>query len=118
MTAFALTQYCSGDRVEGRKQCGGAVSNVVVRDALDIAESQGQHRLATFQRLNLALLVHAQDQGLIRWVQIQPDDVRYLFDEERVVGKLEVTCSMRLQAEGAPEIGRASCRERVEDWEV
>jgi hypothetical protein len=103
MTAFALTQDRSGDRVEGRKQCGGAVSDVVVRDAFDVAQSQGQHRLATLQRLNLALLVHAQDQGLIRWVQIQPDYVTYLLDEERVIGKLEVTRSVRLQAEGAPD---------------
>jgi hypothetical protein len=32
MMAFALTQDCSGDGVEGDKQCGGAVSDVVVRD--------------------------------------------------------------------------------------
>jgi len=103
MTAFALTQDRSGDRVKGGKQCGGAMSEVVVRDAFDVAESQGQHRLAPLQRLNLALLVHAQDQSLIGWVQIQPDDVTYLLDEERVIGKVEVSGAVRLQAEGAPD---------------
>ena len=102
-SAFALTQDCSGDGVEGCEQCGGAVSNVVVRDPFDVAEPQGQDRLAALQRLNLALLIHTQDQGFIRWVQIQPDDVPYLLDEEGVVGKLKVTCSVRLQAEGAPD---------------
>ena len=83
MTALTLAQDRSGDGVEGREQCGRAVSDVVVRDSFDIAEPQGQHRLATLQRLNLALLIHTQDQGLIRWVQIQPDNVTYLLDEER-----------------------------------
>src|SRR6266852_2925177 len=103
MAAFALTKDRAGDRVEGRKQCGGAVSEVVVRDAFDVAASQGQNRPATLQRLNLSLLNHTQDQDLIRWVQIQPDYVTYLLDKERVVGKLEVTRSVRLQAEGAPD---------------
>src|ERR1700680_4737812 len=76
MTAFALTQDRSGDWVEGREQRGGAVSDIVVRDSFDVAKPQGQHRLSTLQRLNLALLIHAQHQGLIRWVQIQPDNVR------------------------------------------
>ena len=64
-----------------------AVSDVFVRDAWDVGESQGQRRLAALQRLNLALLVHAQDQGLIRWVEIQPNYVTYLLGEKRVVGK-------------------------------
>src|SRR5579862_5833252 len=38
MTAFALTQDCSGDGVEGCEQCGGAVSDVVVGDPFDVAE--------------------------------------------------------------------------------
>jgi len=64
MTAFALTQDRSGDRVEGREQSGRAVSDVVVRDSFDIAKPQGQHRLATLQRLNLALLIHTQTRAL------------------------------------------------------
>ena len=42
MTAFALTQDCSGDGVEGCEQCGGAVSDVVVRDPFDGAEPPGR----------------------------------------------------------------------------
>src|ERR1700758_4264683 len=72
MMAFALTQDRSSDGVEGRKQCGRAVSDIVVRDSFDIAKPQGQHRLATLQRLNPALLIHTQDQGFIRGFRYNP----------------------------------------------
>jgi hypothetical protein len=55
----------------------------------------------------------------MRWVQIQPDNVPYLHDEEGVIGKLKVTRPVRLQAEGAPDAvnGRFRqtrfCRERT-----
>lgn len=107
MMVSALTQHGSGDGVEGCEQCGGSVSDIVVRDSFHVAKAQGQHRLATLQSLNLALLIHAQDRGFIRRVQIQPDNVPYLLDEEGVIGNLKVTRSVRLQAEGA--LSRTSC---------
>jgi len=39
----------------------------------------------------------------LRRISTQPYYVTYLLGEKWVVGKLEVTCSVRLQAEGAPD---------------
>ena len=61
--------------VEGGEQGGGAMPEIIVGDAFHIAEPHGQDRLAAFQRLDLALLVHAQHQGMVRRVEIQPHDV-------------------------------------------
>src|SRR5579863_6356952 len=103
MTTLALTHHGSGDGVEGRKQCGRAVSQVVVRYPFDVTEPQGQHRLGALQRLNLALLIDTQYQGFVGWVQIQSDNIAHLFDEERIGGKLKMSGSMRLQAESPPD---------------
>jgi hypothetical protein len=111
MMALTLAQDRLDEGVEGPEQSGGAVPGIVVRDSFDIAEPQGQHRLAPLQRLNLALLVRIQDQSLSRWVQVQPDNVQYPLDEERIVRKLKVTRSVGLQAEGAPDLVNGRFRE-------
>jgi hypothetical protein len=54
---------------------------VVMGHALDIAGAQRQQRLGALQRLHLALLIHAQDQGLVRWLQVEPDHIAQLLDE-------------------------------------
>src|SRR4029077_7764386 len=48
-----------------------------------------QAGLGAIECLDLALLVHAQHQRLLRRVQIQPDDVRQLLGKQRIVGELE-----------------------------
>lgn len=45
--------------IERSEQCRGAVTNVVMRDAFDVAQVHGQNRLPALQRLDLTLLVHA-----------------------------------------------------------
>ena len=62
---------------------------VVVRDALDVAEPHRQHGLGAPRRLDPALLVDAQHDGVVRRVQVQTDDVAHLLDEGRVGGQLE-----------------------------
>lgn len=54
----------SGD-VERRKQGGGPVTNVIVGDPFDIAESHWQHPLSPIQGLNLALFVNAKHDGVV-----------------------------------------------------
>ena len=61
----ALRQDGAVEQVEGSEQRGGAMAEVVVGHALDVAEAQRQQRLGAFERLNLAFLVEAQDQRLV-----------------------------------------------------
>ena len=76
---------------------------IVVGAPLGDARGQRQERLRAIQRLDLALLVDAQHQGLQRRVQVQPHDVAHLLDEQRIAGELEGLLPVRLQAEGAPD---------------
>ena len=71
MAGLALGEDRAGSDVERGKQGGRAVADVIVGDALDIAQSHGQHGLGAVQGLNLALLIDAQHQGMIGRVQIQ-----------------------------------------------
>lgn len=99
MSRLAGRQYRTVEHIQCGKQCGRAVTLVVVSDALDVAEAHRQHRLSTLQRLALALLVHADHQRVVRRAEVQANHVAQLLDEERVVGQLEAFGAMRLQAE-------------------
>jgi hypothetical protein len=93
VTRLAGCQHRSVEHIQRSKQRGRAVSLVVVGDALDVAEAHGQHRLSALQRLALALLVHADHQGIVRRAQVQADDVAQLLDEERVVLEMPVSAA-------------------------
>ncbi len=66
---IALSQHLAGQHVQGREQGGSAVPLVIVSDTLDVTEAQRQQRLGALQRLHLALLIHAQHQGIVRRIQ-------------------------------------------------
>ena len=98
MARLALRDDRTVEHVERRKQRGGAVSKVVVGYAFDISQPHRQYRLGALQRLNLALFVHAQDQRLVRRVEVEADYVANLLDEERIGGELKALGAMRLQS--------------------
>ena len=101
----ALGQDLAGGDVQGGEQGGGAMPDIIVGHALDVAESHRQHRLGALQRLDLRLFVDAQHHRMVGRVQVQADDVADLLDEERVGGQLEVTLAVRLDAEqGEPAL--------------
>src|SRR5260370_40220457 len=54
MAWFALRNHAAIEGVEGRKERGGAVAEVVVSDALDGTQTQRQRRLGALERLDLA----------------------------------------------------------------
>jgi hypothetical protein len=62
----------------------------------------GKHGLGPIQRLDLALLVDAQDQRVLRRRQIKADDVAHLLDKQRIVRELEGLGAMRLEIESLP----------------
>ena len=76
---------------------------VVVGTPLRLAGAHGQERLAAIERLDLALLVHAQHHGALRRGQIEPDDVAYFFDKQRIGGELEGLAAVRLKTERLPD---------------
>ena len=96
---FALREDLSVGDIERREQGRGAMSDVVVGDAFHVAQTHWQHRLRALQGLHLALLVDTQNQRFVWWIQVQPNHVAKLLDEERVGRELEGLGSMGLYAE-------------------
>ena len=106
VTVVQPADHLAGGEVERRVQAGGAVALVVVGRALGRAGQHRQDRLGAIQRLDLALLIHAQDDRALGRVQVQAADVIDLLDELRVGGELELLLAVRLQPERLP--GRAT----------
>ena len=98
MAHHALVNDLAFEDVEGGEQGRGAVSLVVVGDCAGPAPLHRQARLGAVQRLDLALLINRQNDGVVGRIDIQADDVAQLGDELRVIGQLELTHPMRLQA--------------------
>src|SRR5208337_18610 len=99
----ALADHRSRGDVQGREKTGGAMAFVIVGAALGLTWQHGKDRLAAAQRLNLALFIHAQHQGVMRRIQIQAYDVPYLIDEQRIVGQLERFAAMGAQSKRPPD---------------
>ena len=89
MAGFALGDDRAVEHVEGSEQRGCAVALVVVGDAFDVAEPHGKHGLGTFEGLDLAFLIDAKHHCLVRRIEIKPDHVAQLLDEEGIGRKLE-----------------------------
>jgi hypothetical protein len=78
--------------------CGGRGCELILVCTSSAANSVVPWRMP-LECLDLAFLVDAQHQGVIRRVQVQADDVAHLLDEERVVQSLKLVEAMRLQPE-------------------
>ena len=70
MARFASCQDRAIEDIQCCEKRGRSMTDVVVRDALDVAESHWQQRLRALQRLTLTLLVNAQHQRVLRRIQI------------------------------------------------
>jgi hypothetical protein len=78
------------EHVEGGKQCGGAVALVIVGHGAGPSLLHGQPRLRAVERLDLALLVDGQHDGMGGGIDIEADDVFQLLGELRVFESLKV----------------------------
>src|SRR5262249_4256246 len=96
---LALCEHLAVRYIERREQGCRAVPDVAVGDTFNITEPERQDRLSALKRLNLALLVNAQHDRMIRRIEIKPDNVFHLIDEQRISGKLEALGAMGLDAE-------------------
>jgi hypothetical protein len=79
------------------------VPEIVEGVTFNLPRAHRQHRGGGLPGLDLRLLVDAQDQGVIRWDQIEPEDVAHLLHEQRIMRQLERFGAVRLEGEGAPD---------------
>ena len=101
------------EHVERGEQRGGAVALVVMGHGAGAALLHRQAGLGAVERLDLALLVDAEHDGVRRRIDIEPDDVAQLGDEVRIVGELELAHAVRLKPVRAPDaLHRADARRR------
>lgn len=103
MTLHTFSDDFSFQHVESGKQGRGAVAFVVVGHGSAPAWLQRQTRLSAVERLDLAFLVHRQDDGVGRRINVQADDVSDLGGKLRIVGQFKLTPAVRLQAVGTPD---------------
>jgi hypothetical protein len=89
MARMAGLGHLAGGHLQGGKQGGGAVPEVVVGAPRWPAGSHRAGWLGALQRLDLGLLVHAQHDRVCRRVKVQPDHVADLGLQLRVGGELE-----------------------------
>ena len=64
---------------------------------------QGQNRFGSIQRLDLALLIHAQYNGAVGRIQLQAHDISHLLHELGIFGEFEILYPMWLQSERMPD---------------
>src|SRR6201981_1693408 len=89
--------------VEGREQCRRAMTLVVVGHRPGAALLHWQAGLGAVERLDLALFIDREDDGMGGRINIETDDVAQLVDEPRVGGEFELFHPVRLQAVRAPD---------------
>jgi hypothetical protein len=75
--------------IQRREQARGAVALVIVRHRPAATFLHRQAGLRPVQRLYLRLLIHTQNNGLVRWVQVYSHHIRQLFNKPFVLGELE-----------------------------
>lgn len=113
VTRQALADDSAVKGVQGGKQSRCAIALVVMSHGFSPPALHRQPWLGAVKGLNLALLVHAQDKGMIRRVEIQPYDILELVNEPGIPAKLEAPDQVRLQPmlfPDAPYCSRAKVR--------
>ena len=94
---------CPIENIQGGEQGGGSVSLIVVRHGAETPLFHGQARLGTVEGLNLAFLVDGQDDGVGGWIDVEANNITQLADEVGIVGELELSVAVGLQAMGTPD---------------
>src|SRR2546425_2108221 len=103
MSRVATADHGSFQDVEGSEQASRSIAFVVVGHGPAASVFHGQTGLSSVQCLDLGLLVHAEDQGFVRGVQVKTDYVGELLDKPGIAGELECFDPVRLQAVSVPD---------------
>ena len=84
-----VADHLAVEHAEGREQSGRAIAFVIVGHGPTAPLLHRQTRLSPVEGLDLTLLVHAQNQGLVRRIQIQTHNVAKLLDKVLVPAERE-----------------------------
>jgi hypothetical protein len=105
MAWHARPDHLAVQHAECREQGRGAVALVVVGRGSWCRRGSfhGQTGLGTIEGLDLALFIHAEDQRLVRRIEIEPDHVFHFGGEVLVAQDLERVEEMRLQSVRMPD---------------
>src|ERR1017187_5029658 len=101
------TDHGAIQSAHGREQSGGSVPLVIVGHGPAAPLLPRKSRLRAVQRLDLALFIGAQHDGVFRRVEIEPDDGLQLLGELGIVADLERTGQVRLQTMPMPDPAHA-----------
>ena len=80
VTRHALCHYLTRGNIHHRENGGGALADVVVGVALDLAQAL-KKQLDEVQGVYMRQLIIAEHQGAVRRVQVQAGVVSYLLNE-------------------------------------
>lgn len=103
MAPVALANDPSGRNIEGGEQRCGTMPFVVMAPSGRLAGTHRQHRLTAVQRLDLRLLVHAENDGVLRRRDIKPHDIAHLGHEVWITREFKRLHPMGLQSKGPPD---------------
>ncbi len=87
--AVAVANNLARGHVQGSEERSRPMAHVVVRTSLNLARAHRQQGLCSVERLDLGLLINAEDERPFRRVEVEANDVAYLLDKERVSRELE-----------------------------
>lgn len=99
VTSAALADNGAGGNVERSEQGRRSIALVVMASQCRLAGTHRQHRLAAVERLDLALLVHAQHDASFGRRHVKADQMAHLDYEIWIAGELEGLDLVRLKAE-------------------
>jgi hypothetical protein len=99
----ATADHLAFEHVESGEQRGGAMTLVVMGHGAQTALLHRQARLGAVERLDLALLIEGQDNGVGGRIDIKAHHIAQFLDELGIVGELELTHPVRLQPMRAPD---------------
>src|SRR5260370_31974350 len=102
VSRHAAADNLTVQRTQSCEQGRGAIAFVVVSHRATTALLDRQARLGPIESLDLALLIGAQDESVLWWVEIECNDIFHLLDETPIVTELEGPNAMRLEAMAPP----------------
>src|ERR1039457_3965168 len=102
LMAFADDLALQG--LQGGEEGGRAIALVIVGHSAATPFLDRQPWLCTIQCLNLALFVYAENDPLLRGIQVQTHHIGHLFQKLRIARKLKGLRAMWLEIMGAPDI--------------